>query len=72
MNTQQHSTHAAPAGAALLSLAHLPLATRLAAGAGYGIAAGLLLHDHARIAAIAMVAIWLATVWRGSRADTET
>ena len=71
MNTQHHPD-AAPAGAALLSLTHLPLATRLAVGAGYGIAAGLLLHDHARIAAIAMVAIWLATVWRGSGADSET
>lgn len=59
---QQHRTHAAPEGAALLSLANLPLATRLAAGAAYGIAAGLLLHDDARVAAIAMIVIWIATV----------
>ena len=61
--TQQHRTGAAPTSAALLSLRHLPLTTRLAGGAVYGIAAGLLLHDNASVAGIAMVAIWIATVW---------
>ncbi len=60
---QQHRTGNALIGAALLRSRHLPLTTRLAAGAVYGIAAGLLLHDDVQVAGIAMVAIWIATVW---------
>lgn len=64
MNTaQQHHTDAAPSGAALLRSRHLSLATRLAAGAFYGVVAGALLHDHASIAGAVMVAVWTATVW---------
>ncbi len=59
---QQHQTGHALIGALLCSR-HLPLTTRLAAGAFYGVAAGLLLHDNANAAGIAMVAIWTATVW---------
>ncbi len=59
---QQHQTGDALIGA-LLRSRHLPLMTRLAAGAFYGVAAGLLLHDNANVAAIAMVAIWIATAW---------
>jgi hypothetical protein len=39
------------------------LATRLAAGALYGMIAGALLHDHAGVAGAVMVAVWVATVW---------
>ncbi len=60
---QQHRTYTAPNGAGLLSLRHLPLTTRLAAGAFYGVTAGALLHDHASIAGAVMVAVWTATVW---------
>ena len=60
---QQHRTGDALIGAALLRSRHLPLTTRLAAGAVYGVAAGVLLHDNAQVAGIVMVAIWIATVW---------
>ncbi len=60
---RQHRTVAALVGTALLRSRHWPLTTRLAAGAIYGVAAGLLLHDDARVAALAMVLIWIATVW---------
>jgi len=58
----QHSSDAR-IRAALLRTRHLSLATRLAAGTFYGVAAGILLHDHASIAGAVMVAIWMATVW---------
>ena len=54
---------AAPAGAALLSLRHLPVTTRLAAGALYGVTAGALLHNNTSVAGAVMVAVWIATVW---------
>lgn len=53
--------------AALLRMRHSSPALRLAAGAVYGVAAGMLLHDDARVAGAAMVAIWIATVWRPRR-----
>ena len=60
---QQQDTGDALISAVLLRSRHLPLMTRLAAGAVYGVAAGLLLHDDILVAGIAMVAIWIATVW---------
>ena len=60
---QQTRTDAALGGASLLRSRHLALATRLAAGAFYGVVAGALLHDHASIAGAVMVAVWTATVW---------
>jgi hypothetical protein len=64
MNASQHNgIDAAPGGAALLSLRHVPLTTRLAAGALYGVTAGALLHDNASVAGAVMVAVWIATVW---------
>ena len=50
-------------GAALLRSRQLPLTARLAVGAAYGVAAGLLLHEHASVAGAVMVAVWIATVW---------
>ncbi len=59
----QNRADAAPSDAALLSLRHLPLTTRLAAGALYGVTAGALLHENAGVAGAVMVAVWIATVW---------
>lgn len=50
-------------GAALLRSRHVPLTTRLVAGVMYGVAAGLLLQGDVQVAGIAMVAIWIATMW---------
>ena len=63
IEAQQHGTGTALIGAALLRSRHLPLTTRLAAGALYGVAAGILLRDHASVAGTVMVAVWIVTVW---------
>lgn len=64
MNAAQHDGTGADAdSSAAASLRQLPCALRLTAGSLYGIAAGLLLQDDVRVAAIAMVVIWLATLW---------
>jgi hypothetical protein len=63
MKTARRHAVATLIGAALLHSRQLPLAARLAAGAAYGVAAGLLLHEHAAVTGTVMVAIWVATVW---------
>jgi hypothetical protein len=62
MNDARRHTVATLIGAALLRSRQLPIAARLATGAAYGVAAGLLLHEHAGVAGAVMVAIWIATV----------
>lgn len=43
-----------------------PHVVRLAAAVVYGTCAGLLLHDRPYVAAVAMVAIWLAALFAGA------
>jgi hypothetical protein len=62
MNDARRHTVATLLGAALLRSRQLPMAARLATGAAYGVAAGVLLHEHAGVAGAVMVAIWIATV----------
>jgi hypothetical protein len=52
--------------AELLRSRHAPHVVRVAAAVVYGTCAGLLLHDRPYVAAVAMVAIWLAALFAGA------
>ena len=63
----QQRTVATLISTALLRPRQLPLVARLATGAAYGVAAGLILHEHATVAGTVMIAVWVATVWIARR-----